>query len=62
MNGSLSFLLISRNKKGFTAKVYHKPMFSEVYFNYNSFTVDECKHGFDIYITFLNISSNFGFF
>ena len=47
INGSLSFLyvLISRNKKGFTAKVYHKPKFSEVYFNYNSFTVDECKHG-----------------
>ena len=36
VNGSLSFLdvLISRNKKGFTATVYHKLTFSGVYFDF----------------------------
>ena len=43
VNGSLPFLdvLISRNKKGFTTTVYHKPTFSGVYSNFNSFIADE---------------------
>ena len=42
VNGSLPFLdvLISRNKKGFTTTVYHKPKFSGVYSNFNSFIAD----------------------
>ena len=46
-NGSLPFLdvLISRNKEGFTTTVYHKPTFSGVYSNFNSFIADEYKHG-----------------
>ena len=38
-------MLISRNKKGFTTTVYHKPTFSGVYSNFNSFIADEYKHG-----------------
>ena len=47
VNGSLPILdvLISRNKKGFTTTVYHKPTFIEVYSNFNSFIADEYKHG-----------------
>ena len=47
VNGSLPFLdvLISRNKEGFTTTVYHKPTFSGVYSNFNSFIADEYKHG-----------------
>ena len=47
VNGSLPFLdvLISRNNKGFTTTVYHKPTFSGVYSNFNSFIADEYKHG-----------------
>ena len=46
LRGSLPFLdvLIRRNKKGFTATVYHKPTCSGVYFNFNSFIADEYKH------------------
>ena len=40
-----SDVLISRNNKGFTTTVYHKPTFSGVYFNFNSFTADEYKNG-----------------
>ena len=42
VNGSLPFsdVLISRNKKGFTTTVYHKPKFSGVYSNFNSFITD----------------------
>ena len=45
-NGSLPFLdlLISRNNKGFTTTVYHKPTFSGVYSNFNSFIADKYKH------------------
>ena len=44
VNRSLPFLdvLISRNK-GFTTTVYHKPTFSGVYSNFNSFMADEYK-------------------
>ena len=47
VNGSLPFLdvLILRNKKGFTTAVYHKPTFSGVYSNFNSFIADKYKHG-----------------
>ena len=47
VNGSLPFLdvLISQNKEGFTTTVYHKPTFSGVYSNFNSFIADEYKHG-----------------
>ena len=47
VNGSLPLLdvLISRNDKGFTITVYHKPKFSGVYSKVNSFIADEYKHG-----------------
>ena len=47
VNGSLPFLdvLISQNKKGFTITVYHKPIFSGVYSNFNSFKANKYKHG-----------------
>ena len=47
VNGSLPFLdvLISQNKKDFTTAVYHKPIFSGVYSNFNSFMADNYKHG-----------------
>ena len=38
-------VLISWNDKGFTTTVYHKPTFSGVYSNFNSFIDDEYKHG-----------------
>ena len=43
---SLPFLdvLISRNKKGFTGTVYHKPKFSGIYTYFKSFIADEYKH------------------
>ena len=58
VNGSLPFLdvLISRNKKGFTTTVYHKPTFSGVYSNFKSFAADEYKHGF-IFTLFFRIFS-----
>ena len=41
--GSLPFVdvLISWNKEGFTTTVYHKPTFSGVYSNFNSFIADD---------------------
>ena len=65
VNGSLPLLdvLILRNKEGFTTTVYHKPTFSGVYSNFNSFIVDEYKHGLIFfYIAFSNIFNSFGFF
>ena len=58
VNRSLPFLdvVISRNKEGFTTTVYHKPTFSGVYSNFNSFIAD------DIYIVFSNIFNSSGFF
>ena len=38
-------MLISQNKKDFTTAVYHKPIFSGVYSNFNSFMADNYKHG-----------------
>ena len=66
VNGSLPFLdvLISRNKKGFTTTVYHKPTFSGVYSNFNSFIADEYKHGlrFTLFFRTFLIASNFSKF
>ena len=47
VNGSFPFLdmSISRYKKGFTTTVYQNLIFSRVYSNFNSFIVDEYKHG-----------------
>ena len=46
-NTSLPFLdiLISRSENGFKTSVYHKPTFSGVYSNFNSFIYDEYKIG-----------------
>ena len=46
-NNSLPFLdiLISRSENGFKTSVYHKPTFSRVYSNFNSFIYDEYKIG-----------------
>ena len=46
VNRSLPFLdvLISRNNKGFSTTVFHKPTFSGVYSNFNSFIAEEYKH------------------
>ena len=46
-NNSLPFLdmLISRSENAFKTSVYHKPTFSAVYFNFNSFIYDEYKIG-----------------
>ena len=64
VNGSLPFLdvLISRNKEGFTTTVYHKPTFSGVYSNVNSFIADEYKHGLIFILLLSNIFNSFGFF
>ena len=46
-NNSLPFLdiLISTSENGFKTSVYHKPTFSWVYSNFNSFIYDEYKIG-----------------
>ena len=66
VNGSLPFLdvLISRNKEGFTTTVYHKPTFSGVYSNFNSFIADEYKHGLILTLIFgiFSIVSDFSKF
>ena len=51
---ALSFLdaLISLNKEGFTTTGYHKPTFSEVYSNSNSFIANEYKHGLILTLLF----------
>ena len=63
VSGSLPFLdvLISRNNKGFTPTVYHKPTFSGVYSNFNSFIADEYKHGliFTLLFRIFSIVSDF---
>ena len=62
VNGSLPFLdvLISRNNKGFTTTVSHKPTFSGVYSNFNSFISAEYKHGlvFTLFFWIIAIVSN----
>ena len=45
-------MLISRNKKGLTTTVYHKPTFSGVYSNFNSFIADEYKRGLILTLLF----------
>ena len=57
-------MLISRNNKGFTTTVYHKPTFSEVYSNFNSFIDDEYKHGliFTLLFQIFSIVSDFSKF
>ena len=66
VNRSLPFLdvLISRNKEGFTSAVYHKPTFSGVYSNFNSFIADEYKHGliFTLLFRIFSIFSDFSKF
>ena len=45
-------MLISRNKKGFTLTVYHKPTFSGVYCKFNNFVADEYKCGLTFTLLF----------
>ena len=54
-------MLISGNDKGFTTTVDHKPTFSGVYSNFNSFIADECKHGliFTLLFRIFSIVSDF---
>ena len=65
-NRSLPFLdvLISRNKKGFTRTVYHKPKFSGVYTYFNSFIADEYKYDsiFTLLFQIFSIVSGFSKF
>ena len=60
-NNSLPFLdiLISRSENGFKTSVYHKPTFSGVYSNFNSFIYNEYKIGLvftTLFRTFLIVS------
>ena len=57
-------MLISRHSKGFTTTVYHKPTFSGVYSNFNSFIADEYKHGliFTLLFRIFSIVSDFSKF
>ena len=57
-------VLISRNNKSFTTTVYHKPTFSGVYSNFNSFIADEYKHGliFTLLFRIFSIISDFSKF
>ena len=63
VNGSLPFLdvLILRDKEGFTTTVYHKPTFSGVYSNFNSFIADEYKNGLVFTLLFRIFSIVFDF-
>ena len=62
VNASLPFLdvLISWNKF-FTTTVYHKPTYSGIYSNFNSFVADEYKHGliFALLFQIFSIVSDF---
>ena len=66
INGSFRFLdvLVSRNKEGFTTTVYHKPTFSGVYSNFNSFIANEYKQGLILTLLFriFSIVSDFSKF
>ena len=57
-NNSLPFLdiLISRSKNGFKRSVYHKPTFSGVYGNSNSFIYDQYKIGLSFILLFRTFS------
>ena len=58
VDGSLPFLdvLISRNNKGFTITVYHKPTFRALYSNFNSFIAHKYKHGLILTLLFRTFS------
>ena len=57
-NNSLPFLdiLISRSENGFKTSVYHKPTFSGVYSNFNSFIYDQYKIGLIFTLLFRTFS------
>ena len=57
-NDSLPFLdiLISRSENGFKTSVYHKPTFSGVYSNFNSFIYDQYKIGLIFTLLFRTFS------
>ena len=59
---SLAYLdVLTTRNNGFTTTVYHKPIFSGVYSNVNSFISDEYKHGF-IFTLLFSIFSDFSKF
>ena len=62
-NNSMHFLdvLITRTSNGFKTSVYHKPTFSGVYSNFNSFISEEYKVGLIFILLFrtFSIVSNF---
>ena len=62
-NNSLSFLdiLISRSENGSKASVYHKPTFSGVYSNFNSFIHGQYKIGLIFTLLFRTLSIVFEF-
>ena len=57
-NNPLPFLdiLISRSENGFKISVYHKPTFSGVYSNFNSFIYDQYKIGLIFILVFRTFS------
>ena len=65
-NNSLPFLdiLISRSENGFETSVYHKPTFSGLYSNFNSFIYDQYKIDlvFTLLFRALSIVSDFSRF
>ena len=61
---SLTFLdiLISRSENGFKTSVYHKPTFSGVYSNFNSFIYNQYKIGLIFTLLFRTFSIVSDFF
>ena len=57
-------VLILQNNKSFTTTTYHKPAFSWVCSNFNSFIADEYKHGstFTLLLRILSIVPKFSKF
>ena len=57
-NNSLPFLdiLISRSENGFKTSIYHKPTFSGVYSNFNSFIYNQYKIGLIFTLLFRTFS------
>ena len=62
-NNSLPFLdtLISRSENGFKTSVYHKPTFSGVYSNFNSFIYGQYKISLVFTLLFRTFSIVFDF-
>ena len=58
-NNSMPFLdvLITRSSNGFKTSVYHKPTFSGVYSNFNSFTSEKYKVGLIFTLLFRTFST-----